>query len=197
MGRSISLCSALSLLMLGNVASVSATAWFNWQYGTTCQSTGSYTPLDDANLVQFVKGQAESKTFLKAVGTLGCFGNLTTCINDADTDRYSYLVSITNLRDFSVGENNTATFGAVWDLVDLVPELLAHSLQLLSGPSQSVHNSVGAATASTHGSGKNLGNMASYITGVRVVDAAGKVHVYEETTSDYLKAFKISLGAWV
>lgn len=48
----------------------------------------------------------------------------------------------------------------------------------------------------THGSGRELGNIASQVIGFRVVDASGGITVVNQThNEDLLPAFRISLGA--
>jgi FAD/FMN-containing dehydrogenase len=52
----------------------------------------------------------------------------------------------------------------------------------------------GALTTGTHGTGAALGNMASQIVGMRLVQADGSILVVDETTPDLLEAARVSVG---
>ena len=52
----------------------------------------------------------------------------------------------------------------------------------------------GALTTGTHGTGARLGNMASQIVGMRLVQPDGSILVVDETTPDLLKAARVSVG---
>ncbi|WEX77762.1 FAD-binding protein [Sinorhizobium numidicum] len=52
----------------------------------------------------------------------------------------------------------------------------------------------GALTTGTHGTGAALGNMASQIVGMRLVQPDGSILVVDETTPDLLEAARVSIG---
>ncbi|WP_026619569.1 FAD/FMN-containing dehydrogenase [Ensifer sp. WSM1721] len=52
----------------------------------------------------------------------------------------------------------------------------------------------GALTTGTHGTGAALGNMASQIVGMRLVQPDGSILVVDETTPDLLEAARVSVG---
>lgn len=52
----------------------------------------------------------------------------------------------------------------------------------------------GALTTGTHGTGAALGNMASQIVGMRLVQPDGSILVVDETTPDLLEASRVSVG---
>ncbi|NUS68450.1 MAG: FAD-binding protein [Ensifer adhaerens] len=52
----------------------------------------------------------------------------------------------------------------------------------------------GALTTGTHGTGARLGNMASQIVGMRLVQPDGSILVVDETTPDLLEAARVSVG---
>lgn len=184
------------LLLLAVVNAVSAYRWFNWEFDVTCEATDYIVPSDEAELSTFLKEEHSKGSFVKVVGNGHGLSNLTTCVDVTTTTRDSYIVSLANFRNVTFGANNTVTFGAGWDLVDIVPELIAHGLQPANLCSERVQNFIGAATTGTHGTGKNLGNIASHTLAFRVLDAAGNLHIINnETDPDGVKAFQISLGA--
>lgn len=185
----------LSLLAL-NGSGVLAHRWFNWQFDITCEATGYFVPDNEADLIEFVKAQYPQKTMIKPVGNGHGFGNLTTCVNDGETDRDSYILSLTNLKHLEIFENKTVILGGGWDLIDLIPTLEENGLQVANLGSEMVQNYIGAATTGTHGTGKQYQNLANQIIGLRVLDAKGEIHVIsQEHTPDLLKAYRIGIGA--
>ncbi|PLB48718.1 gluconolactone oxidase [Aspergillus steynii IBT 23096] len=186
----------LSLLALNN-SLAGAYRWFNWQFDVTCEATGLFVPSDESDLIDFVKDHYPRRTMIKPVGNGHGFGNLTTCVSDGETKRDSYIVSLTNLKELHVHKNNnTVTFGGGWDLIDLIPTLHHHGLQVSNLGSEMVQNYIGAATTGTHGTEKQKQNIASQILGLSVLDATGKMHVIDkEQTPDLLNAYTIAIGA--
>lgn len=186
----------LSFLVL-NSSRVLAHRWFNWQDEITCEATGLFVPDDEADLVSWVKEQHPRKTMIRPVGNGHGFGNLTTCVNDGETERESYILSLTNLKHMQVHKiNNTVTLGAGWDLIDLIPALQEEGLQVENLGSEKVQNYIGAATTGTHGTGKQNQNLATQIIGLRVLDAQGNIHTIDKDSNpDLLKAFSIGVGA--
>lgn len=145
---------------------------------------------------KFLRENYAEQPMIKVVGNGHALGNMTTCVDVSATNRSSYIVSLTNLKHMKFHQDNTVTFGAGWDLVDLVPELLKNGLAVANLGSERVQNYVGAFTTGTHGTGKNLGNLATQVIGFRVLDSSGNVLVVNEThNADLLPAFRISLGA--
>ncbi|CAG8908847.1 unnamed protein product [Penicillium egyptiacum] len=118
-------------------------------------------------------------------------------VDNSLTEKPSYIVSMTNLQKLNINKKNmTVTFGAGWDVYDLTEELKANGLTFGNLGVERVQNFVGAASTGTHGSGSNIGNIASQIIGLRVLDAQGQLRVINEINNpEELKAFRISLGA--
>ncbi|KAF4769504.1 hypothetical protein N7455_006607 [Penicillium solitum] len=184
------------LSLLAASSGVEAYRWFNWQFDITCEATAYYVPANESELVEFVKYHYPRKTLLKPVGNGHGFGNLTACVNDEDTDRESYILSLTNLKHLDIHEDHTVTFGGGWDLVDLMPALEESGLQVANLGSEKVQNYIGAATTGTHGTGKQHQNLATQILGLRVLDAKGEIHhITKKDTPDLLKAYSIAIGA--
>ncbi|OQD78668.1 hypothetical protein PENDEC_c001G00389 [Penicillium decumbens] len=185
------------LLVLAHAMFGSAYRWFNWQYEVTCESDAYIAPKDEAGAAKFLREQYSQGSHIKVVGNGHGFGNLTQCVDQTLAKKPTYIVSLTNLKDLSIHKNNmTVTFGAGWDVDDLSQELKANDLSFNNLGVERVQNFVGAASTGTHGSGSAIGNIASQIVGLRVLDAQGNLHVIdEENNAEELKAFRISLGA--
>lgn len=186
--------SVLQLLLAAPL--VSPHRWYNWQFDLTCEATSYFVPEDENDLVSFVKSHQSAKSMIKVVGNGHAFGNMTTCVDVHATNRSSHIVSLVNLKNIQFNPDSTATFGAGWDLVDVVPELRRQGLSLVNIGSERVQNFVGAFTTGTHGTGRDLGNIATQVTGFRVMDSAGEITIVNQThNADLLPAFRMSLGA--
>ncbi|KAL5363680.1 hypothetical protein BJX96DRAFT_187162 [Aspergillus floccosus] len=190
--------SKLALLMvLLHAAFGSAYRWFNWQYEVTCESDDYFVLEDEATAAKFLQEQYPKGSHIKVVGNGHGFGNLSTCVDTSVTNKPSYIVSLSNLKHLDINkEAMTVTFGAGWDVYDLTELLKASNLTFAHLGVERVQNFVGAASTGTHGSGSNIGNIASQIVGLRVLDAMGRLRIIDEKhNAEELKAFRISLGA--
>lgn len=185
----------LSLLLSETV--VLAHRWYNWQFDITCESTAYIAPRDEDDLVKFIKQENPLRSMLKVVGNGHSFGNMTTCVDSSATNRSSYIISLTNLKNITTDTTKrTATFGAGWDLIDLVPRLRQDNLSVANLGTERVQNFIGAFTTGTHGTGRHIGNLATQVIGFRAVDANGSITIANETQKpELLDAFRISLGA--
>ncbi|KAJ5092065.1 hypothetical protein NUU61_006935 [Penicillium alfredii] len=185
------------LLILLQAIFGSAYRWFNWQYEVTCESDAYVTPESENATALFLKQQYPKGSFIKVVGNGHGFGNLTTCVDTATTKTPSYIVSLTNLKHLNIDKKSmTATFGAGWDVFDLTNELKANNLSFNNLGAERVQNFVGATSTGTHGTGSLVGNIATQVIGLRVLDSQGNLRIVNEhTNAEELKAFRISLGA--
>lgn len=184
----------LQLLIMTTL--VSAHRWYNWQFDLTCETTQYFVPADEEDLADFVKTQYPRQSMLKVVGNGHAFGNMSTCVDVSATNRDSYVISLTNFKSMTINADNTVTFGAGWDLVDIVPMLRSKGLSVINLGTERVQNYIGAFTTGTHGTGRNLGNLATQVVGFRVMNATGAITVINATENPYLlPAYRISLGA--
>jgi hypothetical protein len=185
------------LLVLVHAVFGTAYRWFNWQYEVTCESDAYIAPEDEDAVAKFLHEQFSEGSHIKVVGNGHGFGNLTQCVDQTLTKKQTYIVSLTNLKELNIHKNNmTVTFGAGWDVNDLAQELKANNLSFNNLGVERVQNFVGAASTGTHGSGSSIGNIASQIIGLRVLDSQGNLRVIDEkNNAEELKAFRISLGA--
>lgn len=170
--------------------------WSNWQSDVTCQSDAYIAPENENATASFLEEQYPRGSLIRVVGNGHGFGNLTTCVDTSRTETPSYVVYLTNLDHLHIDrESMTATVGAGWDVDDLIKELKANGLSFNYLGAERVQNIVGAISTGTHGTGSFLSNMASQVTGMRVLDSQGNLRIINETNAEDLKAFRISLGA--
>lgn len=183
-------------LVLLHTVLVSAYRWSNWQSDVTCESDAYIAPANENATASFLEEQYSRGSLIRVVGNGHGFGNLTTCVDTSRTEMPSYVVSLTNLDHLHIDrESMTATVGAGWDVDDLIKELKANGLSFNYLGAERVQNIVGAISTGTHGTGSFLSNMASQVTGMRVLDSQGNLRIINETNVEDLKAFRISLGA--
>jgi FAD/FMN-containing dehydrogenase len=76
----------------------------------------------------------------------------------------------------------------------LVRVLKAEGLSMINQGDIDSQALAGALTTGTHGTGLTLGNMASSIVGMRLVQPNGEIIVVDESTPDLLNAGRVSLG---
>lgn len=76
-------------------------------------------------------------------------------------------------------------------------KLQENKLALFNTGDVDVQTLAGAISTGTHGTGKRMQNLASVLTGVRMIDYKGDIHSFnEEEHPDILKAMRVSLGAF-
>lgn len=185
------------LLVLLHAVFGSAYRWFNWQYEVTCESDTYIAPFNEAEVSYFLKEQYYLGNHIKVVGNGHGFNNLSQCVDVTMTNKTSHIVSLTNLKSLSINKTAmTATFGAGWDVYDIINELKAEGLSFNYLGAERVQNFVGAASTGTHGTGAQIGNIASRITAMRILDSQGRLQVLSDaTTPELMKAYRINLGA--
>lgn len=125
---------------------------------------------------------------VRAVGTRHSFNDL------ADAD--DLLISTTQLPvPFRVNENgNTVTVGAGIRYGDLARQLDAASLALPNLASLPHISLSGAVSTATHGSGDTLGNLATAVSGLRMVSGSGELVELSRNDRDFAGAI-VALGA--
>lgn len=195
--RASSVVQAALLPLMAFHQGAAAYRWYNWNFDITSNTTAFVLPASEAELAAFLATEHAKGSFIKVVGAGYGVSNLSTPVDVGTTSKDSYVVSLSSLQDIQyAADNQTVTFGAGWNLVDLVPELLKHGLQPKQLGSQRVENYIGAATTGTHGAGRSIQNMAAQTVGFRLLDATGAVHVINSTTDAAgVRALQISLGA--
>ncbi|KFX69761.1 FAD-dependent oxidoreductase [Pseudomonas taeanensis MS-3] len=90
--------------------------------------------------------------------------------------------------------NLRVTAAAGTTINQLVRVLKAEGLSMINQGDIDSQALAGALTTGTHGTGLTLGNMASSIVGMRLVQPNGEIIVVDESTPDLLQAGRVSLG---
>jgi len=161
--------------------------WKNWSGNQQCFPGNRFAPASIAELQTIVR---ESKGHIRAVGAGHSFSRL------VPTD--DNLISIRRLAGLrSVNKSqNTANIYAGTILKEIGPLLAEQNQALINMPDIDQQTLSGAICTATHGTGRTLGSMSSYIQDIEMVTANGDLEFCSATVNpDLFNAAKVSLGA--
>ncbi|MEC8717911.1 MAG: FAD-binding protein, partial [Pseudomonadota bacterium] len=157
-------------------------AWENWS-GAQQFPEAELTPLPSEQAVQRWLAASQSSGVRRVVGAGHSFSPLWGA-GDA-------LGSLEGL-DGVVLEDGQLWLGAGQRLADLGPKLAAHGLALANQGDIARQSLAGALATGTHGTGWSLPSLAAMVTGMRLVDGEGRIHVL--TGPEILDGTRIHLG---
>lgn len=158
----------------------------NWSTVVQFQADQFHAP-ETVEEVQEIVAQA---TKVKVVGSGHCFNNI------ADTT--GALLSLKNLDETVTFDKakNTATIPAGMTYIELAPVLDREGYALRNMASLPHISVIGACMTATHGSGDQVGNLATQIVGLEMVKADGElVQLSRETEGERFDGMVVSLGA--
>lgn len=108
-------------------------------------------------------------------------------------EKYNKILSIKRI---SGSDNSLVEVQAGIAVRDLCELLDQHSLTLINLGATATQSIAGATATGTHGTGIALGNLASQIHSVRIVDSHGVVHIADaDTDKDLFAAARVGFGA--
>ena len=157
-------------------------AWENWS-GAQQFPEAELTPLPSEAAVQRWLAASRGSGVHRVVGAGHSFSPLWGA-GDA-------LGSLEGL-DGVVQEDGQLWLGAGQRLADLGPKLAAHGLALANQGDIDRQSLAGALATGTHGTGWGLPSLAAMVTGLRLVDGEGRIHVL--TGPETLDGVRIHLG---
>lgn len=162
--------------------------WSNWSGTQTSTPERIVRPRDEAEAVAIVReaiatgsslrplGGGYSFTPVAATGGILVDTRLLTGITSVDSDRHRFRVR-SGTRIYDLGEQ-------LWEHGMSLSILGAFDRQTIAG----------AISTGTHGSSTRLGNISSFVTGVRFIDGRGEVREVSESDPELLAALQVSLG---
>ena len=161
--------------------------WKNWSGNQVCYPQRKYAPSSIEALKEVLR---ESSGQVRMVGAGHSFSEL---VPTDDT-----LLAMRRLNGVrSVDESKkTATFYAGTTLGETGPVLADHGLALFNMPDVDHQTLAGAISTATHGTGRGLGSLSSYVESLTLITASGdelRCSVYEN--SDLFSAAQVGLGA--
>jgi L-gulono-1,4-lactone dehydrogenase len=171
--------------------------WTNWD-GLQQSIPETYLqPRSEEDIIAMVQSAGRNKQTLKVIGSGLSFSGVQ--LNAAEgnmmsLEKYNKILSIRPADDGSSNSLVEVQAGiAVRDLCELLDQ---HSLTLVNLGATATQSIAGATATGTHGTGAALGNIASQIHALRVVDAHGFVHYADANTNKELfDAARVGFGA--
>src|SRR6185437_10822100 len=157
----------------------------NWS-GNITYSTGH---ISEASNIEEIRSHLRSENKLRVLGTRHCFNSI------ADS-RYN-LLSLKPMQEMALDPaSRTVTVGAGVTHGRLGPYIDAKGFALANLASLPHISVAGACSTATHGSGEKNGNLASAVSGLELVTAAGEVvKLSRESNPAELQAAVVGLGA--
>jgi xylitol oxidase len=178
--------SAIASPFFGRIPTMLAKeALTNWA-GNIAYSTDR---IDEASTVEEIQSNLRSKDKLKVLGTRHCFNSI--------ADSHHNLLSLKPMQEMTLDTaSGTVTVGAGVKYGQLGPYLDAKGFALHNLASLPHISVAGACSTATHGSGETNGNLASAVSGLELVTAAGDVvKLSRESDGAEFQGAVVGLGA--
>lgn len=158
----------------------------NWSGHLPYNAARFHQPTTIAQVQEIVRRADQ----VRVIGSRHCFNDIADTTGD--------LLWLGNL-DVAVTidrAKRTATFHAGMTYEALCPQLHAAGFALANLASLKHITVIGAVVTATHGSGNTLGNLATAVAGIELVNAAGElVHLTRERDGDTFRGAVVNLGA--
>lgn len=164
------------------------THWRNWVGNQSCIRQEVGAPQDEAELSELVSGATGRGLRVRAAGSGHSFTPVA-----LTNGLHLTLSSMSGVVDIDQ-DRKRVTAGAGTTIHDLVGVLKDNGLSMVNQGDIDSQAIAGALTTGTHGTGARLGNLASSVVGMRLVQPDGSVRVVDESTPDELLAGRVSLG---
>ncbi|CAN5262644.1 D-arabinono-1,4-lactone oxidase [soil metagenome] len=159
-------------------------SWSNWS-GSVASTAAVVRPKDEAELAAIVRDAST----VRAVGAGHSFMPL--CASDGQ------IVSLQDMAGTMIvaQDRKTARIPAGWSIKRLTAALWAEGLALANQGDVNPQSLAGAMATGTHGTGRDLGNLATFARGFRLVGADGEPRWCDATTEpDLFQSQRLSLG---
>lgn len=176
----------LSSQSLANTNKAKVYPWKNWSGNQQCFPKKKHAPSSLSELQDIIQS---SKGSIRTVGSGHSFSEL---IPTDDT-----LISIHRLKGLaSVDESQkTARFKAGTTLGETGPLLAEHNQALYNMPDVDHQTLAGAISTATHGTGRDLGSLSSFVESLTLITAKGEqLTCNTQVHSELFKAAQVSLG---
>lgn len=162
--------------------------WSNWS-GSLRFTPGSLEkPADEAQLAELVRRAASERRVVRVVGAGHSSSSL---VETGDV-----LVSLERFQGLVSHDTDEATIRSGMTVHDAGKAFREVGLAMPNTGDVDVQTMAGAIGTGTHGTGKQLQNLASMLIGVRMVNGQGEIAEYSiEQQPDFFRALRVSLGA--
>lgn len=166
----------------------------NWDERKECSPLTYTTPNNEEEIISSIKIASHNNEKLKVIGGGLSFSGIQ-LINDGhmiSLSKMNKILNVENLQDGSALVEVQAGI-IIRDLCDKLEKLNLALVNLGATASQSI---VGAASTGTHGTGTELGNLATQIVSLRIIDSSGIIHIASNHINrDLFDVARINIGA--
>ncbi|OAP41279.1 FAD-dependent oxidoreductase [Sinorhizobium glycinis] len=162
--------------------------WRNWVGNQSCIVRHRGVPESEAALAEMVREATSAGLNVRCAGSGHSFTPV--ALTSGLHLTLSGMQGVTNVDQ----ERKRVSASAGTTINQLGKTLKSNGLSLINQGDIDSQALAGALTTGTHGTGAALGNMASQIVGMRLVQTDGSILVVDETTPDLLEASRVSVG---
>ncbi len=162
--------------------------WRNWVGNQSCIVRQRGAPESEAALAEMVREATSQGLNVRCAGSGHSFTPVA-----LTSGLHLTLSSMQGVVNIDQGRKRVAVKAGT-TINQLGKVLKSNGLSLINQGDIDSQALAGALTTGTHGTGATLGNMASQIVGMRLVQPDGSVLVVDETTPDLLEAARVSIG---
>lgn len=163
-------------------------SWTNWSGAVACHPASVHYPRTEDDLRRIVAACTSDQT----VRVAGSGHSFTPVVASDDVlislENYTGLVSVDM-------QEKTATVRAGTTLAELTSSLAQHGLAMENMGDIDRQTLAGAIATGTHGTGADLGILATQVSGLRLLTADGSVLDLDPADDDRFRAAQVSLGA--
>lgn len=163
--------------------------WTNWYRNQTCDPAEVVAPRTEAEVAETIDRARFAGRTVRPVGS--GHSNVPLVLTDGVVIDLSGLSGVV---DVDVAAHR-ATVRAGTRICDLGPLLWEQGLSLTNQGDIDGQQIAGAIATATHGTGRELGSLSSAVVGARLVRADGSTMVIDNSTPEWLRAARTSLGA--
>jgi len=164
------------------------THWRNWVGNQSCIATERATPNTEAELCERVNSATKRGLNVRCAGSGHSFTPVV-----ATSGLLLSLSEMKGIRHVDT-ERKRVTASAGTTINEVGRHLKAHGLSMVNQGDIDSQALAGALTTGTHGTGAKLGNLASSIVGMKLIQPNGEILTVDESTPDLLKAARVCLG---
>ncbi len=162
--------------------------WRNWVGNQSCIVRYRGAPESEAELAEMVREATSQGLNVRCVGSGHSFTPV--ALTSGLQLTLSGMQGVVNIDQ----ARNRVAVRAGTTINQLGKVLKSSGLSLINQGDIDSQALAGALTTGTHGTGATLGNMASQIVGMRLIEPDGSILVVDETTPDLLDAARVSVG---
>ncbi|CAN0050838.1 unnamed protein product [Ectocarpus fasciculatus] len=169
----------------------------NWDEIMTCEPLTYSTPGDESEVVAAILRAKDRGEYLKVVGSgLSFSGVQLSASKQGNIISVERINKISKVEPYLDGTGALVEVGAGIELRELCRELEVRGLALPNLGATATQTIIGAATTGTHGTGANIGGIATSIHALRIVDGSGNILTASaDENKDIFDAARVGVGA--